>query len=196
MELKEMQERVSDLWCQIAQMQEILEENGGELTPEVEGYQEAIEAARKVLTADGVDSLGRAIAQLDAQVDTIKAERDYLARQIKRKEGLMDFFKRLMAQAMDACEIDKVKGSHGYSITATTSTKTAVNKDVLTAKYLDKVRDAVKDVVPYWVTVDLKASATAAKGVCGDELPDEFTTTSVRTCTIRKPKASTTETND
>lgn len=196
MDIKEMQERVSDLWCQLAQMQEILEDNGGELTPEVEGYQEAIEAARKMLTSDGVDSLGRAMAQLDAQVDTIKAERDYLARQIKRKEGLMDFFKRLMAQAMDACEIDKVKGSHGYSIAATSSTKTAVNKDVLAAKYLDKVRDAVKDVVPYWVTVDLKASATAAKGVCGDTLPDEFETTSVRTVTIRKPRKIGTDINE
>lgn len=61
MTTKDIQQQVSDLWVSLQEMQEALEENGGEITSEIEEYQEAISKAKDLLTTEGVDCLGRAI---------------------------------------------------------------------------------------------------------------------------------------
>ena len=122
----------------------------------------------------------------------LKAEKDYITRQMTAIDGTIDFIKDKITEVLKKTGKDKVKGERGYSFTASHSVKTEVDKDVLKALYADKVEEAIRAAhIPAYVGVSLTASSTKASefGVLeGDE--EIFTTTEKDTVTFRKPKAS------
>ena len=147
---------------------------------------------RDSLTTEGIDLLGGWLKAKEDKKKSLKAEKDYITRQISAIDETIDFIKDKVTEVMKATGQDKIKGDRGYSFTATHSVKTDVDKDVLKALYADKVEEAIRAAhIPAYVGVSLTASSTKANelGVLeGDE--EIFSTTEKDTVTFRKPKAS------
>ena len=167
-------------------------ENEGEVTEETEQMESEISGLQELLSTEGIDLLGGWLKAKEDRKKSLKAERDYINRQMAAIDETIDFIKDKITEVLKATGQEKIKGVRGYSFTASHSVKTEVDKDVLKALYADKVEEAIRAAhVPAYVGVSLTASSTKANelGVLeGDE--EIFSTTEKDTVTFRKPKAS------
>lgn len=173
-------------------LEETYIENEGEVTEETEQMEAEISGLQELLSTEGIDLLGGWLKAKEDKKKSLKAERDYITRQMSAIDETIDFIKDKVTEVMKATGQEKIKGDRGYSFTATHSVKTEVDKDVLKALYADKVEEAIRAAhVPAYVGVSLTASSTKAADlgvVEGDE--EIFSTTEKDTVTFRKPKAS------
>ena len=183
---------LSDLDRKMDALEDLYIENEGEVTEETEQAEAEISGLQELLSGEGIDMLGGWLKAKEDRKKALKAEKDYITRQMTAIDGTIDFIKDKITEVLKKTGKDKVKGERGYSFTASHSVKTEVNKDVLKALYADKVEEAIRAAhIPAYVGVSLTASSTKASefGVLeGDE--EIFTTTEKDTVTFRKPKAS------
>ena len=183
---------LSDLDRKMDALEDLYIENEGEVTEETEQAEAEISGLQELLSGEGIDMLGGWLKAKEDRKKALKAEKDYITRQITAIDGTIDFIKDKITEVLKKTGKDKVKGERGYSFTASHSVKTEVDKDVLKALYADKVEEAIRAAhIPAYVGVSLTASSTKASefGVLeGDE--EIFTTTEKDTVTFRKPKAS------
>ena len=173
-------------------LEDLYIEGEGEVTEETERMEERISGLKELLTKDGIDLLGGWLKAKEDKKKSLKAEKDYITRQMSAIDETIEFIKDKITEVMKATGQEKIKGDRGYSFTASHSVKTDVDKDVLKKNYEDKVENAIRAAgVPAYVGVSLTASSTRANelGVLeGDE--EIFSTTEKDTVTFRKPKAS------
>ena len=192
MDYKEMNQVLANLDQAINTLEETYIENEGEVTEETEQMEAEISGLQELLTTEGIDLLGGWLKAKEDKKKSLKAERDYITRQMAAIDETIDFIKDKVTVVMKATGQEKIKGDRGYSFTASHSVKTEVDKDVLKALYADKVEEAIRAAhVPAYVGVSLTASSTKAADlgvVEGDE--EIFSTTEKDTVTFRKPKAS------
>jgi len=192
MDYKEMNQVLAELDQAMNTLEDLYIEGEGEVTEETERMEERISALKDLLTGEGIDLLGGWLKAKEDRKKALKAEKDYLTRQMSAIDETIEFIKDKITEVMRVTGQDKIKGERGYSFTATHSVKTEVDKDVLKAIYADKVEEAIRAAhVPAYVGVTLTASSTKAQelGVLeGDE--EIFSTTERDTVTFRKPKAS------
>ena len=192
MDYKELNQALATLDQATIALEETYMENEGEITEETEQMEHEISGLQELLTTEGIDLLGGWLKAKEDKKKSLKAEKDYITRQISAIDETIDFIKDKVTEVMKATGQDKIKGDRGYSFTATHSVKTDVDKDVLKALYADKVEEAIRAAhIPAYVGVSLTASSTKANelGVLeGDE--EIFSTTEKDTVTFRKPKAS------
>lgn len=183
---------LSDLDRKMDALEDLYIENEGEVTEETEQAEAEISGLQELLSGEGIDMLGGWLKAKEDRKKALKAEKDYITRQMTAIDGTIDFIKDKITEVLKKTGKDKVKGERGYSFTASHSVKTEVDKDVLKALYADKVEEAIRAAhIPAYVGVSLTASSTKASefGVLeGDEAI--FTTTEKDTVTFRKPKAS------
>lgn len=172
-------------------LEETYMENEGEITEETEQMEQEISGLQELLTTDGIDLLGGWLKAKEDKKKSLKAEKDYITRQMAAIDETIEFIKTKVNQVLVATGKEKVKGDRGYSFTATISTKTEVNKDVLKSLYADKVEEAIRAAhVPAYVGVSLTASSTKAADlgvVEGDE--EIFVTTEKPSVRFTKPRA-------
>ena len=192
MDYKEMNQVLATLDQATIALEETYMENEGEITEETKHMEQKISGLQELLNTEGIDLLGGWLKAKEDKKKSLKAEKDYITRQISAIDETIDFIKDKVTEVMKATGQDKIKGNRGYSFTATHSVKTDVDKDVLKALYADKVEEAIRAAhIPAYVGVSLTASSTKANelGVLeGDE--EIFSTTEKDTVTFRKPKAS------
>ena len=192
MDYKEMNQVLATLDQATIALEETYMENEGEITDETEQMEQEISGLQELLTTEGIDLLGRWLKAKEDKKKSLKAEKDYITRQMAAIDETIDFIKDKVTEVMKATGQEKIKGDRGYSFTATHSVKTDVDKDVLKALYADKVEEAIRAAhIPAYIGVSLTASSTKANelGVLeGDE--EIFSTTEKDTVTFRKPKAS------
>ena len=192
MDYKELNQVLATLDQATNALEETYMENEGEITEETEQMEQEISGLQELLTTEGIDLLGGWLKAKEDKKKSLKAEKDYITRQISAIDETIDFIKDKVTEVMKATGQDKIKGNRGYSFTATHSVKTDVDKDVLKALYAYKVEEAIRAAhIPAYVGVSLTASSTKANelGVLeGDE--EIFSTTEKDTVTFRKPKAS------
>ena len=192
MDYKELNQVLATLDQATIALEETYMENEGEITEETEHMEQEISGLHELLTTEGIDLLGGWLKAKEDKKKSLKAERDYITRQISAIDETIDFIKDKITEVMKATGQDKIKGNRGYSFTASHSVKTEVDKDVLKALYADKVEEAIRAAhIPAYIGVNLTASSTKANelGVLeGDE--EIFSTTEKDTVTFRKPKAS------
>lgn len=192
MDYKELNQALATLDQATIALEETYMENEGEITEETEQMEQEISGLQELLTTEGIDLLGGWLKAKEDKKKSLKAEKDYITRQISAIDETIDFIKDKVTEVMKATGQDKIKGDRGYSFTATHSVKTDVDKDVLKALYADKVEEAIRAAhIPAYISVSLTASSTKANelGVLeGDE--EIFSTTEKDTVTFRKPKAS------
>ena len=192
MDYKEMNQVLADLNQAMVTLEETYIENEGEVTEETEQMEAQISGLKELLTHDGIDLLGGWLKAKEDKKKSLKAEKDYITRQVAAIDETIEFIKDKITEVMKMTGQEKIKGDRGYSFTASHSVKTEVDKDVLKALYADKVEEAIRAAhIPAYVGVSLTASSTKANelGVLeGDE--QIFSTTEKDTVTFRKPKAS------
>ena len=192
MDYKEMNQVLADLNQAMVTLEETYIENEGEVTEETEQMEAQISCLKELLTKDGIDLLGGWLKAKEDKKKSLKAEKDYITRQVAAIDETIEFIKDKITEVMKMTGQEKIKGDRGYSFTASHSVKTEVDKDVLKKNYEDKVEKAIREAgVPAYVGVSLTASSTRANelGVLeGDE--EIFSTTEKDTVTFRKPKAS------
>lgn len=192
MDYKELNQALATLDQATIALEETYMENEGEITEETEQMEQEISGLQELLTTEGIDLLGGWLKAKEDKKKSLKAEKDYITRQMDAIDETIDFIKDKVTEVMKATGQEKIKGDRGYSFTATHSVKTDVDKDVLKALYADKVEEAIRAAhIPAYVGVSLTASSTKANelGVLeGDE--EIFSTTEKDTVTFRKPKAS------
>ena len=192
MDYKELNQVLATLDQATIALEETYMENEGEITEETKHMEQEISGLQELLTTEGIDLLGGWLKAKEDKKKSLKAEKDYITRQISAIDETIDFIKDKVTEVMKATGQDKIKGDRGYSFTATHSVKTDVDKDVLKALYADKVEEAIRAAhIPAYISVSLTASSTKANelGVLeGDE--EIFSTTEKDTVTFRKPKAS------
>lgn len=193
MEYKELQQALSQLEEVMTNLEELYIVNEGECTEESERMEVEVDTLKELLSGDGIDMLGRWLKSKEDRKKSLKAERDYITRQMASIDKGIEYIKSMINKVMVATGVEKVKGDRGYSFATTTSTKTDINKDVLKALYADKVEEAIRSAhIPAYVGVSLTASSTKATelGVVeGDE--DIFVTMSKPSVRFGKPKANT-----
>ena len=192
MDYKEMNQALATLDKATIALEETYMENEGEITEETEQMEQEISGLQELLTTEGIDLLGGWLKAKEDKKKSLKAEKDYITRQMAAIDETIDFIKDKVTEVMKATGQEKIKGDRGYSFTTTHSVKTDVDKDVLKALYADKVEEAIRAAhIPAYICVSLTASSTKANelGVLeGDE--EIFSTTEKDTVTFRKPKAS------
>ena len=192
MDYKEMNQVLATLDQATNALEETYMENEGEITEETEQMEQEISGLQELLTTEGIDLLGGWLKAKEDKKKSLKAEKDYITRQMSAIDETIDFIKDKVTEVMKATGQEKIKGDRGYPFTATHSVKNDVDKDVLKALYADKVEEAIRAAhIPAYVGVSLTASSTKANelGVLeGDE--EIFSTTEKDTVTFRKPKAS------
>lgn len=192
MDYKELNQVLATLDQATNALEETYMENEGEITEETEQMEQEISGLQELLTTEGIDLLGGWLKAKEDKKKSLKAEKDYISRQMSAIDETIDFIKDKVTEVLKATGQEKIKGDRGYSFTATHSVKTDVDKDVLKALYADKVEEAIRAAhIPAYVGVSLTASSTKANelGVLeGDE--EIFSTTEKDTVTFRKPKAS------
>lgn len=190
MDYKEMKKVLAELDQATLSLEETYMENGGEVTEETEQMEEQISGLQELLTKDGIDLLGGWLKAKEDRKKALKAERDYITRQMAAVDETIEFIKSKVNQILVATGQEKVKGDRGYSFAATTSVKTEVDKDILKALYADKVDEAIRAAhVPAYVGVTLTANCTKAHlfGVnSGDE--EIFITTERPSVRFTKPR--------
>ena len=192
MDYKELNQALATIDQATIALEETYMENEGEITEETEQMEQEISGLQEILTTEGIDLLGGWLKAKEDKKKSLKAEKDYISRQMSAIDETIDFIKDKVTEVMKATGQEKIKGDRGYSFTATHSVKTDVDKDVLKALYADKVEEAIRAAhIPAYISVSLTASSTKANelGVLeGDE--EIFSTTEKDTVTFRKPKAS------
>ena len=193
MDYKELQQALSQLEEVMNNLEELYISNEGECTEESERMEVEVDTLKELLSGDGIDMLGRWLKSKEDRKKALKAEKDYITRQMASIDKGIEYIKSMINKVMVATGLEKVKGDRGYSFATTTSTKTDINKDVLKALYADKVEEAIRLAhIPAYVGVTLTASSTKATelGVVeGDE--DIFVTMSKPSVRFGKPKANT-----
>ena len=192
MDYKELNQVLVNLDQAINTLEDLYIEGEGEVTEETEQMEDHISGLKELLTRDGIDLLGGWLKAKEDRKKTLKAEKDYITRQMAAIDESIEFIKGKVNEVLVATGQEKIKGDRGYSFAATTSVKTEVDKDVLKALYADKVEEAIRAAhVPAYVGVTLTASSTKAADlgvVEGDE--DIFLTTEKPTIRFTKPRAS------
>ena len=192
MNYKELDQVLANLAQAISTLEDLYIEGEGEVTEETEQMEDLISGLQELLTKDGIDLLGGWLKAKEDKMKSLKAEKDYITRQMTAIDKTIEFIKVKMNQVMSATGIEKIKGDRGYSFTATTSVKTEVDKDVLKTIYADKIEEAIRAAhIPAYVGVTLTASSSTANAVGlveGDEAI--FHTTSTPSVRFTKPRAS------
>ena len=192
MDYKEMNQVLANLDQAVNSLEELYIEGGGEITEETEHMEEHISGLKELLTKDGIDLLGAWLKAKEDRKKSLKAERDFITRQMAAIDETIEFIKGKVNQVMVATGQDKIKGDRGYSFAAITSVKTEVDKDVLKTIYADRIEEAIRTAhIPAYVGVTLTASSTKAAefGVVeGDE--EIFHTTETPSVRFTKPRAS------
>ena len=189
MDYKEMQDLLSSLDYTSYKLEKMYTENEGEVTDETELLEGEVSAMKALLNSEGVDFLGRWLKGKEDKKKAIKAEKDYLSRQIEAIDKTIAFIKAKINEVMTATGCEKVKGELGYSFATTVSTTTSVDKDLLNELYGLRLKEACLEVgIPEDVTVTLGASVSKVPE--GEELPVYYNRTETPTVRFTKPRAS------
>lgn len=192
MDYKELNQVLVNLDQAINTLENLYIEGEGEVTEETEQMEEHISGLKELLTRDGIDLLGGWLKAKEDRKKTLKAEKDYITRQMAAIDESIEFIKGKVNEVLVATGQEKIKGDRGYSFAATTSVKTEVDKDVLKTIYADRIEEAIRAAhIPAYVGVTLTASSSKAAefGIIeGDE--KIFHTTEKPSVRFTKPRAS------
>ena len=169
------------------ELENTLEENGGELTEELLAQYDALEDMKALLAGEGIDELGRWLKSVQDEIAARKAEADAAARKVKNLKSYEDYVKGLIGQALDAIGQEKVKGSY-YGFTRKTSTTNAVNYEAIEQDWNGALENAIiRAGLPGWLHITFK---TSVKELQEAEAGDYLETTSTPALGFTKPRAN------
>ena len=154
-------ETLYQLTEQMSALESLLEDNGGELTPDIEAlWQETGESLTKK-----VDNYNALIIKLKNYSSNLDAEIKRLQGLKKTADNSLKNVKEHIKSVMEQFGIDKLEGAY-CKISLASSTSTEVDEETVLAPYLSRI---AKLNLPEWITADLKVSKTALKDAFKDK---------------------------
>lgn len=176
------------------ELETALEDNGGELTPELLEASDTLDEMKALLAGEGIDDLGRWLKSVQDEVAARKAEADAAARRLKNAKAYEDHVKGIIGQAMDLLDLDtnkngeKVAKGSFYGFKRTTSCKSSVNQEAIEEKFLARAETAVRHaLIPEYIHITLTAKTTELREAKAIEFIIEDTTPAL---SFTKPKAN------
>ena len=192
MDYRELNQVLADLDQAMVTLEETYIENEGEVTEETEQMEAQISGLKELLTGEGIDLLGGWLKAKEDRKKSLKAEKDYITRQMAAIDETIEFIKTKVNQILVATGQEKVKGARGYQFKVSESVTTSVDKELLKKNYEEKVEKAIRRAgVPVYIGVSLSASVSKVgeDGVSKKD-KDLFVTNKKDTITFTKPRAS------
>ena len=113
MDYREMNQVLAQLSLATSYLEDLYAENEGEITKATEQTEEYISLLKKLLTTEGVDLLGRWLKSKEDRKKALKAEKDYITRQMAAIDEGIDFIKVKINQILTATGQEKIKGVNG-----------------------------------------------------------------------------------
>ena len=185
-----------------AVLDQMYEENGGEVTEETEAMEsekETLALLRETVVAnilDAPDDYAAIVKNTEAQKAIEEAELKAIMEQqakvvakykarINSKQRKIDWFKDAIASAMRFAEITKIGGartSNKFSIYFTNTKKLEADNDTLLAPYRDKINAVLADL-PVWVSIKPDINKALLKKE--EDLPDGAELIETKTLQIR-----------
>lgn len=150
-----------ELSGQMRDIEDLLEENGGEMTPALE-----------TLWNETSESLMQKVDNYNTLLNKLSDQSDNVAREIKRLQAIKrtcdNSVKRIKEHVMDcmaANGIDKLEGAY-CKMSLSSSTSTEVDEDTVLKPYLSRVD---RMMLPPWITCELKINKTELKNAFKDK---------------------------
>lgn len=185
-----------------AALEEMYEENGGEVTAETEEMSaelEVLEEIRCQIAEEFVkfpDEYAAWFKNVEAQRAVIQAQRKAIEEEqkkvlarydamIKKKDSTLEWIKQNMEAAMILAQVekfDKKKTGGMFSIYFQTSKSVDVDEAVALKKYEDSI-NKLRATLPDWLTLNTKISKSVAGKL--EELPEGFERKQSKTLIIR-----------
>lgn len=154
-------ETLYQLTEQMSALESLLEDNGGELTPDIEAlWQETGESLTKK-----VDNYNALIIKLKNYSSNLDAEIKRLQGLKKTADNSLKNVKEHIKSVMEQFGIDKLEGAY-CKISLASSTSTEVDEETVLAPYISRIE---RLMLPEWITADLKVSKTALKDAFKDK---------------------------
>ena len=144
-----------ELTAEQARIEALLEENGGEITPEIE---EALTLTAEALPRK-VDGYGVLIRQFAAAEAACDAEIKRLQGLKKTAQNAQRGMKDRILYAMQTFGYDKLAGET-TKFSTRKSTAVEIDEETLLAKYRDEIAE-FNATLPDWLTIEVKISKTA-----------------------------------
>ena len=186
MNYQDIQSALAALYHATNNFNDMMEETGGEYTPEAEELDAVKASLSDLLAGEGIDSLGRWLKAKEDEKATFKAEKAAADRRIKAVDKTIDFIKHEIGRVLRATGQEKVKGTF-YSFSQFDSTKTSFDAKALDDKFLDMVTEAARNAgLPASVDVALKTTATRLQE--DENLAELVSVETSETCKFTKPK--------
>ena len=146
---------------QMTAIEAALDENGGELTPELEeAWAETSESIKKK-----VDNYNSLMSYLGHRSETIAAEIKRLQGLKKTNDNSLKRVKEHVRDVMVANDIDKLEGAY-CRISLSSSTSTEVDEETVLQPYLTRVE---RLMLPAWITVEFKVNKNELKNQFKDK---------------------------
>ncbi|MBR4755326.1 MAG: siphovirus Gp157 family protein [Bacteroidales bacterium] len=152
-----------ELTAQMRQIEEQLDETGGELTPELED-----------LWNETGESLVQKVDNYNALLIKIENYSENLSNEIKRLQNLKKTADNSVARikghikdTMVANGFSKLEGAY-CKMSLSSSTSTVVDEDLLLQPYNHKIQ-ALQDSFPSWLTIEPKVSKSELKNAYKDK---------------------------
>ncbi len=184
----EISERLDTLNAELEQM---YDDNGGEITADTEERERAIEelnALKEECLRDIVDNsdayaeiaLNKAAQKkvAEAEVKAVKEEQKKVLEKcqarVNRLARSVEFWKQNFDEAMRVADLVKIGGAKtgkAHSVYYTTTTRVEVDEDMLCAPYLEQLQ-AFRETLPAWLGVEFKVILARLKGLPVEEIPE------------------------
>lgn len=188
MDNKQIKQATDDLAIMTYLLEQDYINNEGEVTDETERKERQIAALKELLTTEGIDSLGHWLKAKEDEIKTLKAEKEYIDRQIKAHNATIDYIKYTANGILKAAGVEAVKGALGYKFTRYESVKTSVVTEKVDEDWLDVATEAARNAgLPACIDVALKTTATR---LLEDGRDNYVNVETADTCKFNKPRAA------
>lgn len=177
MNLNELNDAIARLSYTSALLEETYENNGGEVTAETEALEAEKQSIAKLVEGDGIDMLGRWLANKESEVATLKAEKQSIDAKMKRANATVDFVKSEIARVLDALNLTEAKKGLIYSFKAVDKVSTHLTEESV-EKWLKIAKSgALAEGLPEYidVSVKLRVSALPKEGALPDGVEQDVT---------------------
>ena len=188
MDNKQIKQATDDLAIMTYLLEQDYINNEGEVTDETERKERQIAALKELLTTEGIDSLGHWLKAKEDEIKTLKAEKEYIDRQIKAHNATIDYIKYTANGILKAAGVEAVKGALGYKFTRYESVKTSVVTEKVDEDWLEVATEAARNAgLPACIDVALKTTATR---LLEDGRDNYVNVETADTCKFNKPRAA------
>lgn len=186
MNYNELNDAIARLSYTSAMLEQTYEANGGEVTDETEALEAEGKAVATLIEGDGIDLLGRWLANKESEVATLKAERQAIDAKMKRANATIDYIKSEVARVLDLLNLADAKKGLIYSFKAVDKVSTHLTEESA-EKWLKTAKSgALANGLPEYIDVSIRLRVSDLPK--GGTLPEGIKQDTTRTVRFGKPR--------